>query len=285
MKYRLIALDLDGTLLGPDHAVSAANRAAVRAAQDAGAVVVPCTGRTWREGVMPLDGIGGLGHGVFVTGGMVADVATGRSLELACFEPHVAHAMVESLRDAPDAVLVHRDRQRVGHEYLITGDGPLTDKTRMWFTMTGAVIHEQTRVDVDALHHCLRIGLVTAERHMPALRARLEARCGEHALIHSFCGIASPVEGEALHILEAFPKGVDKWRGVTFLADRLGVATHEIACVGDEVNDLSMLEHAGLAVAMGNAIDDAKARADRVTRSNADDGVAHAIERMLDGAW
>ena len=58
-----------------------------------------------------------------------------------------------------------------------------------------------------------------------------------------------------------------------------------MAVIGDEVNDLAMLEHAGLAVAMANAVDPAKALAHRHTLSNHEDGVAHAIRHMLDGSW
>ena len=286
MRYRLIAIDLDGTLLNPDGEIGPANRAALHAAREAGAIVVPCTGRSWREGVMALDGVPGLELGVFVTGATVAEVATGRSIDFACFEPHVAHELVEALADAPEAVLVFREHARAGHEYLVTGSGALPANTRWWFELTGAVVHHQPEVTPDDLHDCLRVGMVTDGVRVHPLREALRERCGDRALIHSFCGIHSPDdEAESVHILEAFPLGVDKWRGVRFVADHHRIAPHEIACIGDEINDLSMLEAAGLGVAMDNAIEAAKAKADRVTRSNAEDGVAHAIQQMLAGAW
>lgn len=285
MRYRLIALDLDGTLLNPDGEVSPANRAAIADAREAGAVVVPCTGRSWREARLALEDVEGLDVGVFVTGATVADLPTGKALDFACFEPHVAHDIVQALRQEPESVLVFREFERTGHEYLVTGAGELAPMTRAWFELTGAVVQQQPEVGIDDLHHCLRVGMITTGDRVGELVDSLRDRCGDRALVHSFCAIHQPESRQSLHILEAFAAGVDKWRGVKFLADRHGIAADEVACLGDEINDLSMLEAAGLGVAMDNAIDAAKTRADRVTRSHADDGVAFAIRQMLDGVW
>ena len=286
MRYRLLAIDLDGTLLNPQGEVSDANRHALAAAREAGAMVVPCTGRSWREGRLALDGVPGLEWGVFVTGATVAELATGRSVDFACFEPHAAFRLVEALSGAEEAVLVFREHERAGHEYLVTGAGELPENTRWWFELTGAIVHEQPKVTTDDLHDCLRVGMVTNGDRVDALRTHLQASCGDIAHIHSFCGIHDPdAPAHSVHILEAFPLGVDKWRGIRFLADRHGIPHHEVACIGDEINDLSMLEAAGLGVAMDNAIDAAKQHADRITRSNAHDGVAHAIDQMLAGRW
>ncbi|MCX5480680.1 HAD family hydrolase [Kaistia geumhonensis] len=73
----------------------------------------------------------------------------------------------------------------------------------------------------------------------------------------------------------------DKGHAVTALARHFGVPLEEVAVIGDMSNDLPMFAVAGLAIAMGNAHDDIKAQADLVTRSNAEDGVAHAIETMI----
>lgn len=286
MRYRLLAIDLDGTLLNPEGEISAANRDALAAAREAGALIVPCTGRSWREGRLALGDVPGMEWGVFVTGATVAELETGRSVDFACFEPHAAYRLVEALSGAEESVLVFREHERAGHEYLVTGTGELPANTRWWFELTGAVVHEQPEVTPDDLHDCLRVGMVTNGERIDTLRNHLLDHCRDAANIHSFCGIHDPdAPARSVHILEAFPRGVDKWRGIRFLADRHGIPHDAVACIGDEINDLSMLEAAGLGVAMENAIDAAKARADRITRSNAQDGVAHAIEQMLAGRW
>ena len=63
------------------------------------------------------------------------------------------------------------------------------------------------------------------------------------------------------------------------------VLQEQVAAVGDEVNDVPMIRHAGLGVAMGNAVEQVKGLAKRITRHHDDHGVAHAIDQMLDGVW
>jgi len=284
LRYRLLGLDLDGTLLRPDGTVSAANREAVAAAHDAGVLVVPCTGRSWRESRRELAALPPLEVGVFLSGAQVAQLDTGASLDLGEFEPHVAKRLVDALADEPEAVLAFRDADLVGHDYLVTGRGELTDNTRWWFEFTGAAVHEQPEVSADELHHVLRIGMVTTGDRADALRPRLAEAAGDLAYVHSFGAITRP-DDDDIHVLEAFAAGVHKWRGLDWIASQHGISRAEVAVIGDEINDVAMFEQAGLSIAMGNAIPRIKALADRVAPPNTEDGVAVAIGRMLDGAW
>ena len=90
---------------------------------------------------------------------------------------------------------------------------------------------------------------------------------------------------ESMHVLEIFGWGVDKWRGLRWLADQRGLDASQVAVIGDEVNDVAMLESAGCGIAMGNAIDAVKAVADRVTLDHHENGVGHAIQKLLSGEW
>ena len=282
MRYRMIGIDLDGTLLDKRGRVSEANRQAVRAAMEAGAAVIPCTGRGWREAADLLTPLEGLELGVFVTGASISEIATGRSVDLSVIEPHLAHDIVAYLRDGSEAVLVFREAELAGHDYLVTGRGTLNAQTEWWFQHTGATVHFQEDVTVDDLHHTLRVGVVTDAEHMPALQADLESRFGERVLMHHFSTIAP---AEQVHVLEIFGRGVDKWRGLSWIAEQRGIAAEEVVTIGDEINDLPMLAAAGCGVAMGNAIGPAKERAAHVTRRHDEDGVAYAIEQVLAGRW
>ncbi|MEX0885310.1 MAG: HAD-IIB family hydrolase [Phycisphaeraceae bacterium] len=283
MQYRMIGIDLDGTLLDARGQISDANRAAIGAAIEAGAAVIPCTGRGWREAVTLLRPVEGLELGVFVTGASITQIASGRSVDLSVIEPHLAYDLVEHLRSGPEAVLVFREAELAGHDYLVTGEGTLNAQTEWWFQYTGATVHFQRDVTADDLHHTLRVGVVTDAVHMPVLQRELEARFGDRVLMHHFSTIVHPEQ--AVHVLEIFAAGVDKWRGLSWVAQQRHIEASEIATIGDEINDLPMLAAAGCGVAMGNAIEPAKARARRVTRANDEDGVAYAIEQMLGGAW
>jgi hypothetical protein len=90
---------------------------------------------------------------------------------------------------------------------------------------------------------------------------------------------------ETICVPESFAAGVYKWRGLEWVADKHGIGPRQIAVIGDEINDLPMLEAAGLGIAMGNAIDSVKQAADHVTLDNEHNGVAHAIDRLLAGEW
>lgn len=285
MKYRLIALDLDGTLLGPDHRVSDENLAAIAEAQDAGVLVVPCTGRGWRESTNALDDVPGLSLGVFNTGAVVVEMDSGRAVDLADFEPHLALELIEFMRDLPQAVLVFQEHGRTGYDFMVTGDGAVTENTQRWFEMNDLRVQENRRPTADDLRHSLRVGVVATGRSAFDVEERLIKRFGDRVSLHCFAGVPTAQVEDAVFIVEVFAKGVNKWRGLAWIAEQHGIKHDQVATLGDEINDLAMLEHAGLGIAMENAVDRATAAANRVTRSNADHGVAHAIRQMLDGNW
>ena len=85
----------------------------------------------------------------------------------------------------------------------------------------------------------------------------------------------------APYSLEILDKRVNKGEGVKVLAEKLGIARENVMTLGDQENDIAMLEYAGLGVAMGNAIDSVKAISQFVTKSNREDGVAYAVEKFV----
>lgn len=287
MKYKLVALDLDGTLLGPDHRVSDANVAAITAAQDAGTLVVPCTGRGWRESVSWIENVTGLTYGVFNTGEVVVDMKDGKAIDVADYESALALQLVEFLRDLPDAVLVYQEHGRAGRDYLVTGDGQLMDNTRRWFDMNDIRYHENAHPTEDDLRHCLRVGVVIGGEQAFEVEKRVNERFGDQVDLHCFAGVptAADPSRDRVYIVEIFPKGVTKWRGVLWLARQHSIDPAAVATIGDEINDTAMIQHAGLGIAMGNAKPSIKEIAGRQTLSHSEDGVAHAIRQMLDGAW
>ena len=86
------------------------------------------------------------------------------------------------------------------------------------------------------------------------------------------------------YMCEICPFGVSKWTGVTMLASQWGILPEQICAAGDDVNDIPMIEAAGLGVAMGNALDEVKAAADRIAPGNDEDGLVHVINWLLEQA-
>lgn len=285
MNYRLLAIDLDGTLLCPEGRISQENLAAIAAAKAAGLTVVPCTGRGWREAHQVLDQVPDLDLGIFVTGAAVTEVATGTTKHYTAFDPQTVFDLIEFLKDEPEAVLAYREPNRVGHEYLVTGNGELTPNSRWWFDYTGARLAENRNPSVDDLQHTLRIGMVATGSRVPGLLDRVGGHFAGRVEAHAFAAVQSPDPEEAVHILEVFAPGVDKWHGLSWVADQMGIGPDRVAVIGDEINDVAMLQAAGCAIAMDNAVDAAKRHAAYVTKPNHDHGVAHAIDQILSGHW
>ena len=117
------------------------------------------------------------------------------------------------------------------------------------------------------INKCLIVGdptpLALLERH---LAQTLQGQCSVYRSADFF--------------LECVPLGIDKAASLARLLPTLGLTREEIIAVGDGHNDISMIEYAGLGVAMANAADATKAKADYITRSNEEDGVAHVLQKF-----
>ena len=116
-----------------------------------------------------------------------------------------------------------------------------------------------------------KVVLIVPPEQIPTVRAYVEEQNPQGFY---------PVQSDAFY-LELVPQGISKGRGLMALAERLGLALDEVMAVGDSGNDLTMLEAAGLGVAMGNATEEIKQAADVITADNNHDGVAEAIEKYV----
>ncbi len=285
MIYRMIGIDLDGTLLDGNDRISNENLTAIAHAQKAGAYVVPCTGRGWREAKYILDRIPGLDMGVFVTGASVVDVASGRSIDLAIIEPHLAIEIVQLLQDELESVLVFQEAELTGCDYLVTGHGELEERSYRWFELTESRVRTKRDVTPKDLHHTLRVGMILSGDRVNVVTDKVKQHFGDRVFVHSFVAVPVVQPEDQRHVLEIFASGVDKWRGLSWIAAQHGWADHEVATIGDQINDIAMMVGAGCGIAMGNAADEVKYHARHVTRDNDRHGVAYAIGRMLDGEW
>ena len=122
-------------------------------------------------------------------------------------------------------------------------------------------------------------GFATGTREqMWALHEALQARLPGHLYTHV---LRSPrYRG---FMCEIAPEGATKWSGVKHVAEMWGIAAADICAVGDDVNDIPMIEGAGLGIAMGNAVPEVKAAADRIAPCHDDDGLVHVVEWLLEG--
>lgn len=285
MRYRLIAIDLDGTLLCPDGKVSEENRGALHAAHEAGALIVPCTGRGWRESQSVFASVPDVELGVFNTGAMVVGLTTGRTHDSARFGVGLAEQIIALMSQSDEAVLLYTDANATGYDYIVTGRGEPTKNTLWWFEQCGLRWAVQPALEPAVLEHVVRVGAIALADRAASAVADLRKRFGGAIEAFSFEALQDPGATEPSHIIECFAAGVTKWRGIEYVAGQHGITPDEVAVIGDQINDVPMFEQAGCAVAMGNAIPAIKDAAHYHTLTNDEHGVAHAIQKMLDGDW
>lgn len=264
--YKLIATDLDGTLLRADETVSRRTREALSAATAAGAAHIVVTGRAvpWTRPI--LDDLGYRGLAVCGQGAQVYDAGENRlltsvtldrqtaGLALAKIEAEVGPLLLAASRDGLDGEVL------VGPGYRVHGGPlpyqPIKDTADLWSAPLNKMYLQHPTLSDDEL-----------------VEAAQQAAGG-------LVGVTMAGQG----IVEILPLGLTKATGLSLAARRLGVKATDTIAFGDMPNDLPMFAWAARGVAMANAHEDLKAVADEVTLSNEKDGIAVVLERLLGSA-
>jgi hydroxymethylpyrimidine pyrophosphatase-like HAD family hydrolase len=140
--------------------------------------------------------------------------------------------------------------------------------------------------------HTVRVGFAALTPVMKELAASVQAEFGEETTVQHFSAVAGTlkngpngVKDDGVQLLEVFDQQVSKWTAVHRLAAAQHIPRERVAAIGDEINDLAMIEGAGLGIAMGNAVPAVKKAAKVHTAGHHEDGVARAIEKLLSGEW
>jgi len=276
MPYRMIAIDLDGTLLSPDGSVSPRNKAAVRRALSAGLLVCFATGRNWTESQTILDAVEHYDTAVFVGGAMVVDTRTGQTMHRTGMRPELAREVCAAIESLGHAALALQDTEETGVDYLASADVEMDGATRHWMEVTTAKVQRVRDLAHHAHEHTIRVGIAAAPEEVARVKQIIKQRFGERVL----CQILY-VPAYAVEVMEVFDPAVNKWEGVLHVARSRGVTPQEIVAIGDDVNDIPMIAGAGLGVAMGNAKPEVKAAARRIIKSNQEDGLADFLDELV----
>jgi hypothetical protein len=294
VRYKLLAIDLDGTLIDHHGHVPEVNIAAITRARAAGCTVVLCTGRALIECERILDLVGRDDPAIVSGGAMVACPKSGQTLERFALEHALVQDVVGHLLERDHAAMVLKDPAATGYDYLVVsprGNAGIDPASAWWFARMNVRLRVVPRLsDDEHPHDTIRVGAYQANDPVDTLATGLQNRFGQVSTLQHFQGVVLPKdrrEGgvDSVHIVEVFHQHADKWQALSRLASRLGIDPAHTAAIGDQANDLTMLQHAGLGVAMGNAIKPVKDVAKRQTLPCEQGGVAHAIEQMLSGAW
>jgi Cof subfamily protein (haloacid dehalogenase superfamily) len=275
MSFRLLALDLDGTLLDPDGRLGAAAHRAVSAARAAGLEVVLCTGRRFRTALPLLRELEMTGSVVVNNGAVVKDVASGKTLYRAALPPEVFRDALGLLREVGPP-LVYVDTFELETDFFTEAGSTPHEFQREYLDDHGATCAFVPDLRAAEAHGVIMLSLMADAATLAPVRARTLAGLGERITTHLIAN-----KNYRGSILEVLSRESGKWNAVARLARERGIRPEQIAAVGDDGNDAELLRRAGLGIAMGNAVDEAKAAADLVVGTNAEGGVAQAVARVL----
>ena len=263
MTIKLIAMDMDDTLLDAQQQVGARTREAIRRAMDAGVAVTIATGRMFQSALPFAQELGIHLPLITYNGALIRRGVSGETL----FHRPIATDLAQGLADlfqergwylqkyVDDRLYVAEldENAKFYADYARVEAIPLGAE---FFQMREAPTKMLSMGDLDELN---------------AIRAEVSERYGDRLYLAS----------SKKRYLEMVDVRVNKGESLAFLAEMLGIAQEEVMAIGDSMNDVDMIEYAGCGVAMGNANATVRAAADFITATNSEDGVAVAIEKFV----
>ena len=268
MKYKLLVLDVDGTLLNDEREISKRTLAALLKVQQMGVRIVLASGRP-TYGLMPLAKTLELGnYGGFVlsyNGCQIIKAQNGEILFERRINPEMLPYLEKKARKNGFAIFTY-------HDDTLSTDSPDNEYIKNDALLNNLKIIKEdefsTAIDF-APCKCMLVS--DKEKALIGLEQHWEKR---------LAGTLDAFRSEP-YFLEVVPCGVNKANTLGALLEHLGVTREEVIAVGDGVCDVTMLQLAGMGVAMGHSQDSVKVCADYVTASNEEDGVALAVEKLI----
>jgi 5-amino-6-(5-phospho-D-ribitylamino)uracil phosphatase len=276
-RFRLLAIDIDGTLLNSRDELTEATRDALVRACDAGIRIVLATGRRYSRTLHLVEPLGIGAPLVTASGALVKDPRDHRTLFRAEFGADVLPCTLQTIAAAGFDPVVCADTYHEGFDFYREREEVLgpelgeyirlnPDSGRIWPTLLSAP-PESTFA---AFAMGTKDSMLLLQK---ALHERLPNKLSTHVL-------RSPKYTGFL--CEVAPAGVTKWSAIRRVAHQWGCSDEEICAVGDDVNDIPMIRAAGLGVAMGNALPEVKAAADRIAPSHDEDGLVRVVDWLLE---
>ena len=240
---KLIALDMDGTLLGSDYAISESNQRWLLAAREEGVEFTIATGRQFKGLVQQYARQLNIGAPIVTMNGSAVWSADGELIESHSFTADDVQYLYDLACETEISFWAHMIDEVVDRAVF-----QQMMERRVWakFVFLGQ--------DLQVIDH---------------IWERLAQRGGFE------------VTSTSRHNIEVNPPGVSKASGLAVVCARLGISPDQVAAIGDSLNDVPMFRFAGRAIAMDNASDEVRREADWITDSNDRDGVAAAVKRLL----
>lgn len=262
-KIRLAAIDLDGTLLTGDKRITKGNAEAVRKAMQSGALICIATGRAWPGAKEFVQALRPNCPVITSNGAMIVHPETEEILFERCLDRQDAEKVFELGVQRDVTQIVWSDNQL----YSSKKDELSDDYSRRFGKIAAKRIGSLSELGNRKIQKILwYFPDPVAEQMLPGVPAEQ---------FENVCVVTSEP-----NFLEFFSSTVSKAEALRKVAEYCGVLIEETAAIGDAGNDIPMLREAGIGIAMGNAAETTKSKADRVTKDNEHDGVAYALKNI-----
>lgn len=271
MKYKLICVDMDGTLLNNKKRVSERTLEAIDKAHEAGAKIVIATGRIFVSANYYGDLIGVKAPIIASNGAYVRE----KDKDVAIYEQGLE-------RDSCEVIIKLLKKHQIMPQFY-SSDSIYTEAIKysaLMYAEINKTVPKNRQVNIKIINDWGSffkedVQLIKAMA-VDVDNKKIEAAKKEFLELDKFEVVSSMNNS-----FEVMKKGISKGAAVKKLCDYYGINRSEVICIGDNENDMSMIKFAGLGVAMGNGEEVVKREADYITLSNEEDGVAHVIEKFI----
>jgi Cof subfamily protein (haloacid dehalogenase superfamily) len=273
LTIRLLALDIDGTILDSRGQVSAANRQAIAQAIEAGVEVALATGRRYDFARPVFEQLPGP-LTLILSNGAIVKTCEGETLMRHLLPRQIARTVLSRVPQHRDSAAVVFDRPREGQVVFeaIDWEHPLHGR---FFAFNRPFLSEVAPLEACLTEDPIQVMFSGGCVAMRAVVEDLEGAAPD------FSVALTQYEHRDFSLVDVVRAGCSKGMALREWSERRGFRREEVMAMGDNLNDLQMLEFAGTPVLMGNALAELKARGWPVTATNDDDGVARAIETFV----
>jgi hypothetical protein len=269
MKYKLLVVDIDGTLIGKDGSISDKDREALAKARQSGIGVCLSTGRAAQGCLSIINQLALDGYHIFFDGALVSNPNQSEEVYVQPLNKLIVKEAVEFAR-SNDIYLELYSSTR----YFVERETWATEVHRQFFKLEPTVVDF---TDLWSKERIIKGGLVVASAQEVAQARSFRLRFNRSLRFSEARSPAFP----GVEFINVVDLGVSKGEALAALTSHLGISLTEVMAIGDGTNDIPLLSSAGLAVAMDNAPDEVKAVAHYVTLDVDHSGLAAAIKKFL----
>jgi len=270
MEYKLLALDLDGTLLNSKEEISKKNLEAIKRVNKKGVKIIVTTGRSYASAESYITKININDPVITYNGAVIHDFEN--VIRKITLKDNLIKDILKLLKDMDYAPIIYDEN----HKYYETFGGYTHDFLEFSKTFERELIKVENIIDRE-WKNVIRLSVVTGEPDIPLLHSELKKNFGEKIKT-----LDTYFVGWNFWIFEILSKDCSKSNGLSFLCNTYNIEQEEVIAVGDNNNDLDMITWAGMGVAMKNGLTSVIKEADYVTeRNNDEDGVTEVLEKFI----